>query len=179
MRKFYIGDMMNPVEDATRPKDAKQVAFEKGYRDLRSKLVMMGMFKSNKLYYVWKSFTNVSMWATACAMVYYSDNMLVHLAAALLLGLFFQQCGWLAHDFLHHQVYRNRQYGDYTGLFWGNLMQGFSVQWWKNKHNTHQHITSNDILNVMTLSTRDGVNFQRCLVKECVLLLFYGFFARD
>jgi len=57
-----------------------------------------------------------------------------------LMGLFFQQCGWLAHDFLHHQVFKNRRMGDYHGIFWGNLMQGFSVQWWKNKHNGHHAV---------------------------------------
>jgi hypothetical protein len=71
-------------------------------------------------------------------MVLFSNNTAVHFASAGMLGLFWQQCGWLSHDFLHHQVFQNRKYGDMIGLFWGNLMQGFSVQWWKNKHNRPQ-----------------------------------------
>lgn len=153
MRKFYIGDMKDAVEDATRPKDAKQVAFEKGYRDLRSQLIMMGLFKSNKLYYVYKSCFNVGMWATACAMVYFSDNVVVHFAAALLLGLFFQQCGWLSHDYLHHQVFRKRKYGDYAGIFFGNFCQGYSVQWWKNKHNGHHAVPN---LHSSSATSQDG-----------------------
>lgn len=59
---------------------------------------------------------------------------------AFLMAVFWQQCGWLAHDFLHHQVFKARGYGDLAGVFWGNLMQGFSVGWWKNKHNTHHAV---------------------------------------
>lgn len=137
MKKFLIGDL---IPESVEHKDQKQLDFEKAYRDLRSKLVMMGMFKSNIGFYIYKQLSNISMWAASMAMMYYSENPLVHIASAMLMGLFFQQCGWLAHDFLHHQVFKNRRYGDYAGLFWGNLMQGFSVQWWKNKHNGHHAV---------------------------------------
>merc|ERR1712087_1042320 len=86
-------------------------------------------------------------------MVALSDNVYVHLASAVLLGLFYQQCGWLAHDFLHHQVFSKRRYGDYLGLFWGNLMQGYSVQWWKNKHNGHHAVCN---LHSSTALAQDG-----------------------
>jgi len=137
LKKFYIGDL---IPESVDHKDQKQLDFEKGYRELRTKLIMMGFFKSSKLYYLYKCSFNLGMWATAVAMVYYSDNVFVHIGAALLLGLFWQQCGWLAHDFLHHQVFKNRKYGDMAGLIIGNLWQGFSVQWWKNKHNGHHAV---------------------------------------
>ena len=62
------------------------------------------------------------------------------LLAACLLGLFWQQSGWLAHDFLHHQVFQNRTYNNMAGLFLGNVSQGFSIAWWKDKHNTHHAV---------------------------------------
>ena len=49
----------------------------------------------------------------------------------------FMAGGWLAHDFLHHQVFKNRKINDFMGYLIGNVGQGFSVEWWKNKHNTH------------------------------------------
>lgn len=149
MKKFYIGDLI----PETTGKTQRQVDFERAYRDLRAKLVMMGMFNSNKWFYVYKCSFNMSMWATACAMVYFSDNVLVHIASSLLLGLFFQQCGWLAHDFLHHQVFKYRKYGDLAGIFWGNLMQGYSMQWWKNKHNGHHAVPN---LHNSTAESQDG-----------------------
>lgn len=150
MKKFYIGDL---IPESNTNKDAKQIAFEKGYRDLRAQLVVMGMFKSNKFYYLYKCTFNMMMWATAVAMVYDSENVLVHMASAMLIGLFYQQCGWLSHDFLHHQVFKQRKYGDLVGLFFGNLMQGYSVQWWKNKHNGHHAVPN---LHNSTALAQDG-----------------------
>merc|ERR1712160_744 len=150
LKKFCIGDL---IPESVEHKDEKQLAFESAYRDLRKKFIMMGFFKSNKLFYLYKCASNMVLWAVACAMAYYSDSVLVHIASALLLALFWQQCGWLAHDFLHHQVFKKREYGDYAGLFWGNLMQGFSVQWWKNKQNGH-HATPN--LHNTSVHTQDG-----------------------
>ncbi len=57
--------------------------------------------------------------------------------AALVLGLAWQQAGWLTHDFLHHSVYDQRRWGDRLGLWMGGVVLGFSGDWWKRKHNTH------------------------------------------
>lgn len=149
MKQFYIGEL----ESKTRNKEKKQEEFEKGYRDLRAKMIMMGLFKSNPWFYAYKCLTNLAMWATSLAMVYYSDSVYMHMGSALLVGLFFQQCGWLAHDFLHHQVCKTRMYGDLFGVFWGNLMQGYSVQWWKNKHNGHHAVPN---LHNSTATSQDG-----------------------
>jgi len=150
IKRFYIGDL---IPESVTHKDARQIAFEKGYRDLRSKLIMMGFFKSSKVFYAYKCAFNMGMWATVCALVHFSDSNTVHAAASLLLGLFYQQCGWLAHDFLHHQVFQKRKYGDMLGIFWGNLMQGYSMQWWKNKHNGHHAVTN---LHNSSATAQDG-----------------------
>lgn len=137
MKRFLIGEL---IPESVEHKDDHQREFEKAYRDLRSKMVMMGLFKSSIGFYIYKQASNLAMWAFAMYVMYAFDNVFAQVSSAMFMGLFFQQCGWLAHDFLHHQVYRNRRYGDITGLFWGNLMQGFSIQWWKNKHNGHHAV---------------------------------------
>lgn len=88
MKKFLIGDL---IIESVEHKDDHQRDFERAYRDLRSKLVIMGMFKSNFWFYVYKQGFNLSMWASAMAMMYFSDNTFVNMAAALWMGLFFQQ----------------------------------------------------------------------------------------
>jgi len=150
IKKFYIGDL---IPESVTHKDQHQLDFEKGYRDLRVQLVKMGMFKSSKGYYAYKCSFNMCMWLAAVIMVICSDSLAMHVGSALLLGLFWQQCGWLAHDFLHHQVFRHRKYGDLVGIFWGNLMQGFSMQWWKNKHNGHHAVPN---LHNSSLESQDG-----------------------
>jgi len=137
MKKFMIGEL---IPESNESKTPDQFAFEAGYRELRADMIKMGLFNSSKLFYVWKFVSNMSLWAAALSMVYFSTNNVVNFAAAWVMGLFFQQCGWLAHDFLHHQVFDARKYGDLVGIYWGDLMQGYSMQWWKNKHNGHHSV---------------------------------------
>eukprot|EP00884_Botryococcus_braunii_P013438 jgi/Botrbrau1/22095/Bobra.0206s0021.1 len=63
-------------------------------------------------------------------------------AAGCIMGLFMQQSAWLAHDILHHQVFREQK-----AIFWsvflvGEIFQGLSSTWWTTKHNVH-HATPN------------------------------------
>merc|ERR1712086_97193 len=50
-------------------------------------------------------------------------------------------------------VYKKRRYGDYSGLFWGGLMQGLSTQWWENKHNGHHAVPN---LHNSSATSQDG-----------------------
>jgi acyl-lipid Delta6-acetylenase / acyl-lipid (9-3)-desaturase len=151
--QFYIGDLIYTNNNTK--KDMKQIEFENGYRNLRLQLINMGMFKSNVTFYTYKCISTQCLWAISIAMVYYfPQNTIMHILSAILMGLFFQQCGWLAHDYLHHQVCKgNRRYGDLFGIYWGNFMQGFSVQWWKNKHNGHHAVPN---LHNSTATSQDG-----------------------
>ncbi|CAN0395297.1 unnamed protein product [Ascophyllum nodosum] len=137
LEPFYIGDL---DDKSAAIKPAAQLAFERAYRDLRSKLLTMGMFNADPWYYTMVCARQMALWAASVACVLCSDSWAVNMFGALLMAVFWQQCGWLAHDFLHHQVFKYRPYGDLAGVFWGDLMQGFSVGWWKNKHNTHHAV---------------------------------------
>lgn len=62
-------------------------------------------------------------------------------ASAVLLGLFWQQSGWLAHDFCHHTTFRERRWNKWIGgYFFGGVCQGLSCLWWNDRHNTHHSI---------------------------------------
>jgi fatty acid desaturase len=56
-------------------------------------------------------------------------------AAAITTGLFFQQSGWLSHDFAHSQV--TRRYRKVMMYLTGCLFQGFTATWWIPKHMLH------------------------------------------
>lgn len=133
---FYIGELV-PGSDK---KPEAQASFERAYRDLRGKLITGGFFKANPLYYVWKVVSTVALAVGAWVLVAWSQSLGVQMLSAFLVALFWQQCGWLAHDFLHHQVFKNRAFGDLAGIVIGNVFQGFSTAWWKNKHNTHHAV---------------------------------------
>mmetsp|Transcript_9633 Transcript_9633/g.21365 ORF Transcript_9633/g.21365 Transcript_9633/m.21365 type:complete len:463 (+) Transcript_9633:61-1449(+) len=144
LQKFEIGSLDESVIPqglyANKRVPQEQKEFEQAYRTLRSKLVAMGMFNSSPAYYVYKFTSTVMLLVVSVLCATQSEAFAVHMVGALFLALFWQQCGWLAHDFLHHQVFKTRAYGDMAGLIIGNLFQGFSVQWWKGKHNAHHAV---------------------------------------
>ena len=59
--------------------------------------------------------------------------------ATLSLGLGMQQAGWLAHDYIHGR-------GPWCAAMrgFGALTNGFSAEWWQNKHNMHHSFTNID-----------------------------------
>ncbi|KAJ0404412.1 hypothetical protein P43SY_007665 [Pythium insidiosum] len=149
LEQFYIGD----VDESTRgdgepePESAADAAqrrrtqdFIAAYRKLRLQVKRLGLYEASLLYYAWKVVSTFGLWLAAAALCVAGQSTPVYLLAGAVLGLFYQQSGWLAHDFLHHQVFKNHVLGDLVGVLVGNVWQGFSVQWWKNKHNTHHAV---------------------------------------
>ena len=78
---------------------------------------------------MWKLASTLAIVAASIYVTVTGHSFLTSMCGALLLALFWQQCGWLAHDFAHHQVFRNRRYNDYVVLFVGNFLQAFSLEW--------------------------------------------------
>eukprot|EP01032_Pedospumella_encystans_P020360 gene20360-23126_t len=144
MEVFEIGELDESVIPsalyANKFKPEKQKEFERAYRTLRAKIFAAGLFTASPLFYVYKVLSTLAILAASVFFAVISDNFFVNMFGAVLLGLFWQQSGWLAHDFLHHQVFKTRAYGDMMGVFLGDLCQGFSVQWWKSKHNAHHAV---------------------------------------
>lgn len=108
--------------------------------DLRKEVRALQLFDSNKLFYAFKILFNVAICATSVLMVLSSGAWPMIALGAFIMALFWQQCGWLAHDFLHHQVFVRRRINNLFGVLVGNIFQGFSVSWWKNKHNHHHAV---------------------------------------
>ena len=81
-----------------------------------------GMFKCNKGYYAFKIVSNFALLAAAIGMfTLYCDQLWAYVISAFLISLFWQQSGWLAHDFLHHQVFKSRRANRIFGLLVGDI----------------------------------------------------------
>lgn len=142
LKEFEIGevDCEGTTDKGMVPSD-KQVQFEAAYRKLRAQLVIDGMFTASLAWYGYKMASQAALLLLAFVMAYMTSGswpMLVLTSATV--ALFLQQSGWLCHDILHHQVFKDRSTGHAWGLVWGNLAQGFSVSWWMNKHNSHHAV---------------------------------------
>jgi len=94
----------------------------------------------SKLFYVYKYFSGLCILASAWAVLAWAPHTFVSaIVAALIVALFWEQCGWLAHDFAHHQVFKTRVYNDLAACSL-TAQVGFSMGWWKAQHNTHHAI---------------------------------------
>lgn len=118
-----------------------QLLFEQDAEALRLQLEKEGLFNSSKLYYMFKLCSNMSLWLFSMVILFkYGQTWTGNFLAAATMALFWQQSGWLAHDFLHHQVFQSRFINHAFGFFIGNVSQGFSVAWWRSKHCTHHSV---------------------------------------
>ncbi|KAF9964683.1 hypothetical protein BGZ70_006095 [Mortierella alpina] len=133
LANFYVGD----IHESDRA--IKNDDFAAEVRKLRTLFQSLGYYDSSKAYYAFKVSFNLCIWGLSAfiAAKWGQTSLLANIVSASLLGVFWQQCGWLAHDFLHHQVFHDRFWGDHLGAFLGGVCQGFSSSWWKDKHNTH------------------------------------------
>eukprot|EP01026_Neomeris_dumetosa_P031093 TRINITY_DN2470_c0_g1_i1.p1 TRINITY_DN2470_c0_g1~~TRINITY_DN2470_c0_g1_i1.p1 ORF type:complete len:486 (-),score=56.14 TRINITY_DN2470_c0_g1_i1:998-2455(-) len=133
LSEFYIGE----IRDSNQLSPV-QLEYQQLYRDFKRE----GLFKSNKLYYLWKVMSNQCIWGAAVFTLFLGPENIGTWPsagiAAFLMAVYWQQSGWLAHDFVHHQVFPESQHvGTKIGYFLANVCQGFSVDWWKQKHNVH------------------------------------------
>lgn len=133
--RFYVGEL---VEDPLVAEKNKE--YRRDITAMKSELMKARAFDSSKLYYAFQVSSNACILALAVAVIVMLNGLLGAVIGGIVLALFWQQCGWLAHDVLHHQVFANRMYNNIAGLVVGNVWQGFSVSWWKKKHNHHHAV---------------------------------------
>ncbi|KAI9485643.1 MAG: delta-6-fatty acid desaturase [Benjaminiella poitrasii] len=145
LANYYAGDLLPDNDGKTSiVEDDNSMKFASEMRELRDKLKNEGYFHSSKLFYVYKVLSTLALCVAGLGLLYAygRTSTLAVVTSALIIGIFWQQCGWLAHDFGHHQCFEDRSMNDVLVVFLGNFCQGFSLSWWKNKHNTH-HASTN------------------------------------
>lgn len=139
MTPFMLGDLAATdfSRDAKTRATRRQLDVERGYRALRARVRAEGLFDASASCYLRYQLTNVAILLSAAACAAYAPTTSGRLFGAVLLGLFLQQAGWLAHDFNHNQVFKKREMNHWFGVVWSSLAQGFSKAWWCHKHNRH------------------------------------------
>ena len=109
-----------------------------GFEKLRQQVHSEGLMDARPWYYVRK----ISETMGFMFLGFYLQYCGHYLASAFCVAISWQQLGWLTHEFCHHQPFKNRKINDVLSLFLGNFAQGFSRDWWKDKHNTHHAATN-------------------------------------
>uniref|UniRef100_A0AC35U4G7 FA_desaturase domain-containing protein n=1 Tax=Rhabditophanes sp. KR3021 TaxID=114890 RepID=A0AC35U4G7_9BILA len=116
----------------------QEVTMVKNFEKLRQTMHEYGLMDQDEAFYYRKSIDTLAIMLTSFVLQYYGWYIL----SSVVLALAFQQLGWLTHEYCHHQPSNDRKFNNLMGLFFGNVCQGFSSDWWKNKHNTHHAATN-------------------------------------
>jgi fatty acid desaturase len=126
----YVGDC-DPKNPPVTEKQKNAAAFAQEVRQLRDKLEKEGMFEASQVYYVYKVLSTLAVCGAGLAILksWGKTSPLAVLVSAFIVGLFWQQCGWLAHDFAHYQVIKDPDTNNLFLVLLGNLVQGFSLSW--------------------------------------------------
>ena len=135
LANYYIGD--KDTDNNTNNNvisDKENNTFSDSLRQLTEQ--NKGLFKADLTFYIYKLVSLLAILASSSFVL----SRGYFIGSAILLGLFWQQCGWLAHDFAHHQVFQDRMLNNLFGIFIGNFLGGYSLTWWKGKHNVHHSL---------------------------------------
>ncbi|CAI5449813.1 unnamed protein product [Caenorhabditis angaria] len=118
------------------PQRSEQIS--KNFEKLRLKVRAEGLMDGSALFYSRKIIEPVLTIGLAMYLQYHG----YYLIAAVLMGIAWQQLGWMVHEFAHHQMFKNRYFNDLASYFVGNFLQGFSSGGWKEQHNVHHAATN-------------------------------------
>ncbi len=77
------------------------------------------------------------LFAAGLVPLFITHNFWLLMLDALFLGFVSMQLGLLTHDIGHQQVFHSRRAGKVVGLLIGDLLVGWSLNWWIDKHNAH------------------------------------------
>lgn len=175
LRQFYVGDLvvslarldkaatsctcnlalshLSTQSDSLLLQDAEPASpLLTDFRALRSQMQRQGLFKCRKGYYVFKILSNFALLAAAIGMfTLYCDRIWAYMVSAFLISLFWQQSGWLAHDFLHHQVFKSRRANHIFGLLIGDIcLVSYAANSNRSLHECFCTTGSDTVLSVMT-----------------------------
>jgi len=114
-----------------------QTRYTSSYSQLSARVKESGLLRRRYGYYWTKiSLTLVALAGVVAGMVLLGDSWLQLLLAAAL-AVILTQFGLLGHDAAHRQIFRSSWANEWASLGMGNLLGGFSLEWWQHKHSSH------------------------------------------
>uniref|UniRef100_A0AC35U4P7 FA_desaturase domain-containing protein n=1 Tax=Rhabditophanes sp. KR3021 TaxID=114890 RepID=A0AC35U4P7_9BILA len=110
----------------------------KNFDKFRLEMRKQGFFEADNLFFLRKFLESVGIIFAA----YYLQYHTFYLTSAVLMGLAWQQLGWMIHEYTHNQHFKNHWFNDICSYVVGNFLQGFSSAGWKEQHNIHHAATN-------------------------------------
>uniref|UniRef100_A0A7E4ZSJ6 FA_desaturase domain-containing protein n=1 Tax=Panagrellus redivivus TaxID=6233 RepID=A0A7E4ZSJ6_PANRE len=130
-----LDDVNMGVFDKTEEESKQIIA---NFDKLRLEVRRSGLLNGSTPYFISKFFQCIGIIGLACFLQYHE----YYVIAALLMGLAWQQLGWMVHEYCHHQHFADHYWNDMISYIVGNFLQGFSAGGWKEQHNVHHAATN-------------------------------------
>lgn len=139
-----LGELPPPKQDSNtvkpfndgKPVNPKQILED--FEILTQDLHNQGFFRSNPLWFTYKFATTFAMLPLA----YWLNLQGWIWSGCFVLAMMWQQFGWVSHEINHHSVFADRRWGHLWGWISGDVMLGFSMWWWNDRHNSHHAVTN-------------------------------------
>lgn len=160
--KKFIGKDATPVFHAYGHKDwvlknrapvgrylRKDDPIDRDFEKLFAKLKQNGFFETDWVWYAKKVSVVIALFLIAVCLVTQFEAWYLHYLGAVVLAFFWQQNGFIMHEFMHSQVIKDFSKDRLGGLFFGTVCFGISAHWWRDEHIIHHALT-----NVVDLSSR-------------------------
>jgi delta8-fatty-acid desaturase len=114
----------------------------KRFADLLVVFQEKGFFKTSMPWYAMKFAITFLLLGVCVYLVTQRSEWYFHYLGAVFLAMFWQQCGFFLHDFMHNQVTHNRHIDQLFGVFFGTTGVGLSSSWWRDEHFVHHALTN-------------------------------------
>ena len=114
------------------------------YAELKQRIKQAGLLEPQPVYYTLKiAFTaGLLLLSIICLLLF--KHSWFQLLNAVFLAFVTAQIGFIGHDIGHRQIFRSNRLFEISALVTGNLVIGWSLSWWVDKHNRH-HAHPNEL----------------------------------
>jgi len=157
LKPFYVGDL--EVEEKQEETEFMIQSYGKfikltsnncqdllsDYHNLHQKFQTLGFYETNYWNYFRETCRCLTILTLSLITFYYGrDNLTIMIISSILLGIFWQQIAFIAHDAGHNSITHDSKIDTIIGTVIAGLFNGLSIGWWKKSHNVH-HIKTNDV----------------------------------
>jgi fatty acid desaturase len=132
--------MAVPVVPATASpltREARRATPTSDFAELMGHVRGLGLLRRRRGAYAVRSAALATALAVTIAAVVWLGDSWFQLVAAATLGLLLSQCGFLAHDAAHRQIFESNRANEWNARLLSTLVIGLSYGWWVRKHNQH------------------------------------------
>ena len=115
---------------------------DREFEDLIKLFETKGFYTTDWVFYFKKTLVALGFLVAALICVLRYEHWAVHYLGGALLALFWQQSGFIMHELMHGQVFRNRFWDHTFALIYGTIPFGMSASWWHDEHVIHHGMTN-------------------------------------